>query len=328
MSSVKTWRRAALAAYISAGAALPLAAYALATTQANVNAIAAAQQRLSDTQWHDHLADDNQASAASAAGEGVPLDSRPYSPAVDWSAVAGHVMPSVVMVATMEAARGDGSHNRAWLVPGVQINQATAWLNRYRAWQVDWAKHDQEREWVTTGAGFLIGAGRQVVTAGHVISGNEGVRVKLAGGEWRAARVVGVDLAQDVALLRIEGEPGQPVTIAPAMPRQGQAIAAIGAPDGWGFSLSAGLVSRYGAAAGMFKTLPMLQIAAPIIGGNSGGPVLNARGEAVGMVSFGKQAFNQAVPIGRVLDVATEIERRADLIGRCKATNAAGAACG
>lgn len=49
MSSVKTWRRAALAAYIAAGVALPLAGYALATTQANVNAVAAAQQRLSDS---------------------------------------------------------------------------------------------------------------------------------------------------------------------------------------------------------------------------------------------------------------------------------------
>lgn len=309
MSSVKTWRRAALAAYIAAGAALPLAAYAIATTQANVNAIASAQERLDDGQWRDHQTADHQTSAASAAGELVSLDSRPYLPAVDWSAVASHVMPSVVMVATMRAARGDGSHNRAWLVPGVQINQATAWLNRYRAWQADWAQHDQEREWVTMGAGFLIGDGRQAVTAGHVISGSEGVRVKLAGGEWRAARVVGVDLAQDVALLRIEGEPGQPATIAPAMPRQGQAIAAVGAPDGWGFSLSAGLVSRYGAAASMFQTQPMLQIAAPIIGGNSGGPVFNAWGEAVGMVSFGKQAFNQAVPIGRVLDVADALRR-------------------
>ena len=309
MSSVKTWRRAALSAYIAAGAALPLAAYALATTQANVNAVAAAQQRLSDSEWRDHLNNDQQASAASSAGELLPLDSRPYSPAIDWATVSVGVMPSVVMVSTLDSARGDGRSNRAWLIPGVQTNQATAWLNRYRAWQADWAKHDQEREWVTMGAGFLIGDGRQAVTAGHVISGNEGVRVKLAGGEWRTARVVGVDLAQDVALLHIEGEPGQPVTIAPAMPRQGQAIAAVGAPDGWGFSLSAGLVSRYGAAAGMFKTLPMLQIAAPIIGGNSGGPVFNARGEAVGMVSFGKQAFNQAVPIGRILEVVGELQR-------------------
>lgn len=308
MSSVKTWKRAALTAYIAAGVALPLAGYALATTQANVNAIAAAQTRLSDAEWHDHLTDDHQASASSSAGQRLHLDSRSYSPAVDWSAVAGHVMPSVVMVSTMEKARGDGSSNRAWLIPGVQTNQATAWLNRYRAWQADWAKLDQERDWVTMGAGFLIGDGRHVVTAGHVVSGSEGVRVKLADGEWRTARVVGVDYAQDVALLEIQGQAGQAVTVAPAMPRQGQAVATIGSPQGWGFSLSAGVVSRYGPAAGMFKTAPMMQIAAPIIGGNSGGLVFNARGEAVGMVSFGKEAFNQAVPIGRVLAVAERLQ--------------------
>jgi len=327
MSSVKTWRRAALSAYIAAGLVLPVAGYAIATTQANINAVAAAQQRLDDGQWRDHLDADHLASAASAAGQLVHLDSRPYSPAVDWSAVAGHIMPSVVMVSTMAAAKGDGSDNRAWLVPGAQTNQATAWLNRYRAWQADWKKQDKEREWVTMGAGFLLGDGRQVATAGHVISGTEAVRVKLAGDEWRAARVVGVDLSQDVALLRIDGAPGKPVTIAPAMPRQGQAIAAVGAPSGWGFSLSSGLVSRYGTASGIFKPAPMLQIAAPIIGGNSGGPVFNVRGEAVGMVSFGKQAFNQAVPIVHVLDVVRDIERRAELVGRCQA-KAAGEACG
>ncbi|MDV7402844.1 hypothetical protein RZS08_66085, partial [Arthrospira platensis SPKY1] len=95
MSSVKTWRRAALAAYIAAGVALPLAGYALATTQANVNAVAAAQQRLSDSQWRDHLTNDDQASAERAAGELLPLDSRPYSPAIDWAAVAVRVAPSV-----------------------------------------------------------------------------------------------------------------------------------------------------------------------------------------------------------------------------------------
>lgn len=177
------------------------------------------------------------------------------------------------------------------------------------------------------GAGLLIGDGRQVATAGHVLSGTEAVRVKLASGEWRPARVAGVDPSLDVALLRIEGEPGRPVTPAPAMPRQGQAIAAVGAPNGWGFSLSAGIVSRYGEASGMFQTQPMMQIDASVTGGNSGGPVFNARGEAVGMVSFGKGAFNQAVPIGRVLEVAGEIERRAAIISPCQA-RANGEACG
>ena len=65
MSSVESWRRAALAAYVLAGAALASGGYALATTQANVNAIAAAQQRLSDDGWSQHQA---QATADRHAG--------------------------------------------------------------------------------------------------------------------------------------------------------------------------------------------------------------------------------------------------------------------
>jgi serine protease Do len=68
--------------------------------------------------------------------------------------------------------------------------------------------------------------------------------------------VIGADAALDVVLLRIEGEPGQPTSPVPAMPRQGQAILAMGDPNGWGFSLWTGIVSRYGEASGMFKALP------------------------------------------------------------------------
>ena len=304
MSSVESWRRAALAAYVLAGAALASGGYALATTQANVNAIAAAQQRLSDDGWSQHQAQATADSARSAAGEGVELDARPYPAAADWAAVAGQVMPSVVMVAVIERAKGDGSRNRAWLVPGVQTNLATELLTRYRAWQHEWAKADQEREWVTRGAGFLVGDGRTALTAAHVLAGRDGVRVKLASGEWRSARVARIDQVRDVAALMIDGEPGQPVRVAPALPRQGQAIAAIGSPKGLDFSMSAGIVSRYGQVGGLIGAAGMLQIDAPIAGGNSGGVVVNGRGEAVGLVSHSAGPFTQAVPIGRALAVA------------------------
>jgi S1-C subfamily serine protease len=305
MNSVKTWRRAALAAYVLAGAGLASGGYALASVQANVNAIAAAQKRLDDDEWSKHQAHAKTDSGRSAAGEGVELDAPPYPAAVDWSAVAGQVMPSVVMVAVIERAKGDGSRNRAWLVPGVQTNLATELLTRYRAWQHEWAKADQEREWVTRGAGFLVGDGRTALTAAHVLAGRDGVRVKLASGEWRSARGARIDQVRDVAALMIDGEPGQPVRVAPALPRQGQAIAAIGSPNGLDFSMSAGIAGRHGQVGGLMGEAPMLQIAAPIIGGNSsGGPVFNGRGEAVGLVSNGTGPFNQAVPIGRALAVA------------------------
>lgn len=309
MNSVKTWRRTALTAYVAAGIALPLAGYALATTQANVNAIAVAQQRLSDDEWSKHQAAATADSARSAAGDGLKLDARPYPAAVDWSAVADKVMPSVVMVSVIERAKGDGSANRAWLIPGVQTNLATELLNFYRAWRHGWAKADQEREWITSGAGFIVGDGRTVLTAAHVLAGIEGVRVKLASGEWRSARVELIDQVRDVAALLIDGELGQPVRVAPALPRQGQAIAAIGSPNGLDFSMSAGIVSRHGQVGGVIGTASMLQIDAPITGGNSGGVVVNGRGEAVGLVSYGSGPFTQAVPIGRAVAVLRRGQR-------------------
>lgn len=304
MSSVKTWRRAALVAYIVAGAGLATGGYALASVQANVNAIAAAQQRLDDDNWNQHQAWAKAATAATAAGAGLALDERPYPTAVDWSAVAAQVMPSVVTVSTFAQAKGDGSRNRAWLVPGVQNNPATELLTRYRAWRQGWAKADQEREWVTRGAGFLIDDGRTALTAAHVVAGIEGVRVKLASGQWRSARLLRVDQVRDVAALRFEGSPGQPMRVAPALPRQGRPVAAIGSPEGLDFSISAGVVSRYGQQGGLIGEADMMQIDAAIVGGNSGGPVVNGRGEAVAIVSYSAGPFTQAVPMPRALAVA------------------------
>lgn len=64
--------------------------------------------------------------------------------------------------------------------------------------------------------------------------------MKLASGEWRSPRVVRIDQVRDVAALLIDGEPSRPVRVAPALPRQVQAVAAIGSPNGLDFSMSAG----------------------------------------------------------------------------------------
>ena len=123
-----------------------------------------------------------------------------------------------------------------------------------------------------------------------------------------AMAVAGKEGAVVTAALLIDGEPGQPVRVAPALPRQGQAIAAIGSPKGLDFSMSAGIVSRHGQVGGLIGAAGMLQIDAPIAGGNSGGVVVNGRGEAVGLVSHSAGPFTQAVPIGRALAVAAQLE--------------------
>jgi len=226
--------------------------------------------------------------------------------ALDWSDVVPQVMPSAVSVSVIKQPR-TAENNRAWLVPGVKSNLSIDVLNRLRALLNNYAD-DEENTWFTNGAGFLIDDGRYVLTAAHVLEGSRAYRVKIASGEWRSAQMVGFNEAEDIGLLLMDGEPGQPIRPATSLPRQGQPIMAIGTPAGHEFSASAGIVSRL-ADDGFIKTNKFLQIDAPITGGNSGGAVVNAKGEAVGVMSYAFDMFAEAVPINRAMRVADELKR-------------------
>lgn len=296
----QTWRRAALAAYILAGASLTVAGYTVATTEANANALYRFAEHDNDaySARSRGIAESITAAALRGQGQGVP-------DAADWPRIIPEVMPSAVNIAALPAGVQADHESRAWLVPGVQTNMATDALGALRFWL---KSRDQEpRHWQTIGSGAFIADGRYVLTAAHVIDGKSGYRVQTAAGRWLDAEVIGLDLRRDVGVLRVS-EPGQPIKTG-TMPIQGQPVLTIGAPGGRGFSVSAGIVSRYAASA-RFSADEAVQIDAPVTGGNSGGLVVNARGEAVGVVSHSDAAFTQAVPIGTALAVATELIER------------------
>ncbi|MFW9453851.1 S1C family serine protease, partial [Xanthomonas euvesicatoria] len=240
--------------------------------------------------------------------------------------LAERAMPSVVALAGIDKPYGTGQNNHAWRIPGVQQNAATAALTHVRAWHRDWPKEDAKRRQRIICGGVAV-EGNKVLTVAHCVEGQEALRVRTAGGEWREARVIGADISRDVALIEIEGDPLPPIPVAGVMPRQGQDVMAIGSPGGYGFAVGVGIVAWYGRDAAMLSPDDFMLVTASIIGGNSGGVVVNTRGEAVSLVSYGYGIYTQTVPIDRAQTVAAEIERRAELIGRCKA-QADGAACG
>ena len=80
---------------------------------------------------------------------------------------------------------------------------------------------------------------------------------------------------------------------------------------GYGFAVGVGIVAWYGRDAAMLSPDDFMLVTASIIGGNSGGVVVNTRGEAVSLVSYGYGIYTQTVPIDRAQAVAAEIERRA-----------------
>jgi S1-C subfamily serine protease len=141
------------------------------------------------------------------------------------------------------------------------------------------------------GSGFLISADGQIVTAAHVVQVADEVSVRFVTGDVVRAKIVASDPTADVALIKAESVPAgiEPVVLGDSdTARVGDEVFVIGAPFGIAHSLTAGHVSARRTPSqlfGGFEQVEILQTDAAINQGNSGGPMFNMRGEAIGIVS-------------------------------------------
>jgi S1-C subfamily serine protease len=135
------------------------------------------------------------------------------------------------------------------------------------------------------GSGLLLVPRRGlIVTNWHVVEEMKQPRVTFFGGRSAAARVVEIDRALDLALLEGPTADLTPPRVGDAAElRPAQTLYAIGSPRKLGFTVSRGIVSYVGRP---MDGTRFLQTDLAINDGNSGGPVLTARGEVVGIMSF------------------------------------------
>ncbi|MGQ3676334.1 Do family serine endopeptidase [Xanthobacter sp. TB0139] len=137
---------------------------------------------------------------------------------------------------------------------------------------------------VGQGSGFFISEDGYVVTNNHVVDGAAEVDVTTTDGKEYKAKVIGTDPRTDIALLKIDNVSGLPwVKLAPAAPRVGDWVIAVGNPFGLGGTVTAGIVSARGRDIGSGPYDDFLQIDAPINRGNSGGPTFSLNGEVIGV---------------------------------------------
>ena len=139
------------------------------------------------------------------------------------------------------------------------------------------------------GSGFVWDASGHIVTNQHVVEGADEVHVKFSDGTTSIAKVVGVDIDSDLAVIQIDpaGYNLQAVKRGDIdQVRVGMRVAAIGNPFGFEGTLTSGIVSAIG------RTIPSrsrysipdsIQTDAPINPGNSGGPLINEKGEVIGV---------------------------------------------
>ncbi|MBU6178122.1 MAG: tetratricopeptide repeat protein [Verrucomicrobia bacterium] len=146
-----------------------------------------------------------------------------------------------------------------------------------------------------TGSGFVAAKEGLVVTNLHVIGEGQPIEVEFADGSKRkVVEVTASDRHYDLAVLKLE--PGKELAALSigdsAGIRQGDLVLGFGAPQGLAFSVVPGAISAIRklepgfAGEGETPEFPMLQLAMPIEQGNSGGPVVNLKGEVLGIVTL------------------------------------------
>lgn len=173
------------------------------------------------------------------------------------------------------------------------------------------------REYVrqAQGSGFIISAEGYILTNNHVVENADTIRVELIDGRTVDAEVVGTDPESDVAVIRIRAQKLTPVALGNSDALAvGEWVLAVGNPLGLSHTVTAGIVSAKGRSGFNVTTYEnFIQTDAAVNMGNSGGPLVNLSGEAVGMNTFilgpsgGNIGIGFAIPINAAKDVADQL---------------------
>jgi serine protease Do len=179
------------------------------------------------------------------------------------------------------------------------------------------------------GAGIVIDPNGQVLTNFHVVSGADRITATV-GGRSYPAELVGYNRRRDIAVLQLlggAGLPAAPIGDSGAL-AAGEPVVALGNANGTGGPLTreVGTVTAFGRTVSAEDSLTgskeqltgLIEFAAPVVAGDSGGPVVNGAGQVVGVTTaasvtfqFGPGGEGFAIPINDAMGIANQIRSRA-----------------
>jgi S1-C subfamily serine protease len=217
--------------------------------------------------------------------------------ALSVNAIYKHAAPGVVQVTATQVVSTPGVDPFGFAFPAQQKSEAL-------------------------GSGFVIDKAGHIVTNYHVVENARSVDVSFSNNESMKAKIVGADASTDIAVLQVDTHARALTPLALGNSdavRVGDSVVAIGNPFGYDRTVTAGIVSalqRVIRAPNSYSIDHVIQTDAALNKGNSGGPLLDARGNVIGVNSqiaagdsgaSGSVGIGFAVPINTVKTVAAQI---------------------
>ena len=237
----------------------------------------------------------------------------------DFTELVEQVGPSVVNIRTLEKNRGGSPHGgagdedmqeffrRFFGVPLPNVPRQGPRPNR--------PQEDEQPRGV--GSGFILTGDGFIMTNAHVVDGADEVIVTLTDKREFKARIVGADKRTDVAVVKIEASGLPAVRIGDSSRlKVGEWVMAIGSPFGLENSVTAGIVSAKQRDTGDY--LPFIQTDVAINPGKSGGPLINMRGEVVGVNSqiYSRSGGYMGIAFAIPMDEAVRVSDQLRATGR------------
>ncbi|HSK01155.1 MAG TPA: trypsin-like peptidase domain-containing protein [Kofleriaceae bacterium] len=205
--------------------------------------------------------------------------------------IAERVVDSVVNISTSKAVRGGPAETD----PFFTDPDSPAFGTR-----------PSQRRLSSMGSGVIVTSGGRILTNAHVVQGADDIKVTVQDGTDYEATIVGIDPKADIAVLQLKGKvpPMKPLAFGDSSQlRLGEVVLAIGNPFGVGKSVTMGIVSAKGRGnMGIEEYEDFIQTDAAINQGNSGGALVNLKGQLVGINtaiasrSGGYQGIGFAIP--------------------------------
>lgn len=248
---------------------------------------------------------------SSPAPSSVPVADAPQVTMPDFSTITARHAPAVVNISVtgMTKTSAEGPQGMQGMDPDDPMYE---FFRRFQG-QGGPRGPQQQRETPVRGqgSGFIVSADGIILTNAHVVKDAKEVTVKLTDRREFRAKVLGSDTKTDVAVLKIDAKDLPTLSVGNTKNlKVGEWVLAIGSPFGFENTVTAGVVSAKGRSLPDDGYVPFIQTDVAVNPGNSGGPLINTRGEVVGINSqiYSRSGGYQGVSFAIPIDVAIQVK--------------------